>query len=209
MGVEVSNPQYAVSSSPPEPSPWATTQPEHDHDLSAEWTNRPILSTEASPILAMTDVSFAVIESLSPETNYAQSVEVPGWQFPLDDEERSLVVGEILEYPRLQPGWDGSPDDIAPSSAAADQAATFVELLPAFVPVPQPSVAADGEIILFWEDDGLYIEVGFRGGEYLSYFAECLAEKVKGSTHVDQMFSSSDNLATFLIEAFTHGTVHV
>jgi hypothetical protein len=207
MGVEVSNPKYAVSSSPPEPSPWATTQP--DHGFPGEWTDLPFLANAASPILAMTNVSFAVVASSSPETNYAQSVQVPDWQFPLDDEERSLVVGEILEYPRLQPGWDGSPDDIAPSSAAADQAATFVELLPAFVPVPEASVAADGEIILFWKDDDLYIEVGFRGGEFFSYFADCKSGKVKGSTHVEQMFSSSDKLATFLIEAFTHGILHV
>ncbi len=195
---------FAVTKAPVEWSPWATTQHQYDY---GEWTTQPVPPSEASPVL-VTDVSFASLRTL-PETNYSQSIKLPDWPLPLDDEQRSLVVGEILEYPKLQVGWDGSPDDVPPSSASADQAATFVELLPAFVPVPEPSAAADGEIILFWRDPNLYVEVGFRGGDVYSYFAEGPSEKVKGSARVDAMFSSADALATFLIKAFTDGVVHL
>lgn len=203
-------PTFAVTSAPAEHAPWATTQNQYEFGSWNHWVNRPS-SDGASPILIATDVSIASVEALPPETNYAQSIRLDFYDpdMVVEDEERSLVVGEILDYPRLQPGWDGSPEDLPPSSIAADQAATFVELLPPFVPVPEPSVAADGEIILFWKDERIYVDVGFRGTDVYSYFAQTPERKIKGTSRVDEMFASSDDLATFLIETFCDGVLHV
>ena len=116
-------------------------------------------------------------------------------------DQKSLLVDTLLEYARLDNAWDGSYDDEIPSREAVFQASTYIEKLPHFLPLPEASVASDGEIILFWKDQDFYLDIGFRGRENIVYFGQAGDQKIKGNQAFTDIFSSSDKLATFLISA--------
>lgn len=86
-------------------------------------------------------------------------------------ERRFRLERELNEYAALEPGWDG-PGSVAPASAAIREAVAFVRCLPPSSLAPEPMVAADGEVGLFWRCGGAFIDVGFRGKGTLSYYAE-------------------------------------
>ncbi len=86
-------------------------------------------------------------------------------------ERRPRLERELNEYAALEPGWDG-PGSIAPASAAIREAVAFVRCLPPSSLAPEPMVAADGEVGVFWRRGGAFIDVGFRGKGTLSYYAE-------------------------------------
>jgi hypothetical protein len=120
---------------------------------------------------------------------------------PAIRDQRSSLIDTLLGYASLDAAWDGSYDDKIPSTEAVFQASTYIEKLPHFLPLPEASVASDGEIILFWKDGDFYLDVGFRGNENIVYFGQTADAKVKGSQGFDDIFSSSDELASFLISA--------
>jgi hypothetical protein len=76
------------------------------------------------------------------------------------------IVNSYKNYPL---NWDGY-DGIAPSSETINNTLTFLEKLPYGVIEPRPGVSGDGEISLFWENDDIYIDIGFTGdGTYVLY----------------------------------------
>ncbi len=122
---------------------------------------------------------------------------------------RSNLLGTLREYAFLEDGWDGHPSDKAPSTEAVYQASNYIEKLPQFLPCPDVSVASDGEVIVFWRAHDLYVDVSFRGREHFTFFAKQAARKLKGSQIFGAAFSSSDELATLLLEAFERDEMHV
>lgn len=82
--------------------------------------------------------------------------------------ERSIadIVNSYKSYPF---NWDGY-DGIAPSAETINDALSFIDKLPYGVIEPRPGVSGDGEISLFWENDDIYIDIGFTGdGTYVLY----------------------------------------
>lgn len=76
------------------------------------------------------------------------------------------IISTYSTYPL---NWDGY-DGIAPSSETISDALSFIEKLPYGVVEPRPGVSGDGEISLFWENDDIYIDIGFLGdGTYVLY----------------------------------------
>jgi hypothetical protein len=88
-------------------------------------------------------------------------------------------------YPQ---GWN-RPETAAPSHAALEDAAHFVQSHD-FAALPLPSIGAadDGEINFWWESGGLYLDLGFCGDGSYSFYArlpdgtELLADHVPVST---------------------------
>lgn len=96
------------------------------------------------------------------------------------DIDRVAVYDEILSYRSLTDGWDGS-SSVAPTPAAINDALSFFKhLLPPNAPLPEPTVAADGEVGLFWSGPGIYVDIGFRGNGEISYYARVNGAIEKG-----------------------------
>lgn len=97
---------------------------------------------------------------------------------------RALLIEELRGYESLECGWDGASTDMIPSREAINEAIMFVEGLPPFIALPAPMVSNDGEVGLFWHDDALYLDVGFRGLGQCSFFGKVGIQKYKGRGHI-------------------------
>ena len=79
------------------------------------------------------------------------------------------VTEKINEFKFYEVNWDGY-EGIAASSETVNDAIKFINKLPSNTTVPRPGLSGDGEISLFWEDNGVYIDIGFFGdGKYTLY----------------------------------------
>ena len=77
-----------------------------------------------------------------------------------------------LEAFRSCPDSERWPASEWPSEIAFADARAFIELLLLrSIPLPYLSLADDGEINLFWQKDGVHIDLGFYGTGTYSYFA--------------------------------------
>ncbi|MBT0670786.1 hypothetical protein HT136_20680 [Novosphingobium profundi] len=101
-------------------------------------------------------------------------------------DERALLIDELRQYERLENGWDGADDDIAPSREAIDEAIHFVESLPPFVDLPEPMVSSDGQVGFFWHDANIYLDIGFRGQGECTFFGKSGNLKIKGKEAVNE-----------------------
>jgi hypothetical protein len=180
-------------------SPWAS-QPFREELESSRSINKSIVLTAAAAIWFI-GIPPAAAYQLPSNDEMKADVSSKDSAMPVVQDQRSLLIDTLLSYARLGPAWDGSYDDEIPSKEAVFQASTYIEKLPHFLPLPEASVASDGEIILFWKDEDFYLDVGFRGNENIVYFGQAAGEKVKGLQDFDNVFSSSDKLASFLISA--------
>jgi hypothetical protein len=181
-------------------SPWASNLPFREELEVSRSINRSIALTAAAAIWFIGVPAAAAYQAVSIDETKAD-VSLKDSAIPALRDQRSLLIDALLGYARLGPAWDGSYDDEIPSKEAVFQASTYIEKLPHFLPLPEVSVASDGEIILFWKDEDFYLDVGFRGKENIVYFGQTAGMKVKGMQGFDDIFSSSDKLASFLISA--------
>lgn len=181
-------------------SPWAISSPFKEELEESRSINRSIALTAAAAIWFVGIPPAAACQLGSTDMQKAD-VSAKEVAIPAAQDQRSLLIETLLGYSRLGHAWDGSEDDLTPSRESVFQASTYVEKLPHFLPLPEASVAADGEIILFWKDDDFYLDVGFRGNNNIVYFGQAAETKVKGVQDFHEVFSSSDKLASFLISA--------
>jgi hypothetical protein len=91
----------------------------------------------------------------------------------------ALLLGDCLEvlpilpdvsYRDLKDGWDGE-ESKKPNYDAIDDALSFIDLLPLGMELPEPMVAADGEVGFYWKKPNVYIDIGFKGNGKISYYA--------------------------------------
>lgn len=191
---------------------WSTIQSKQLLNSRNIWRHRSVRMKAAAALLIATNLPAPAVAVTTKDVSFAQTSTKTALECPQQDPsavDRSEIVAEILSYLLLEKGWDGGDNDLAPSPEAASQAIAFVEQLPSFASTPEPSVASDGEVILFWKSDHLYLDVGFRGKSEFSYFGTASGKKIKGVARFDQMFTSSDELATFLIESAVDAPVYV
>ena len=70
------------------------------------------------------------------------------------------------------PEDDRWPDAVWPDAQAFEDAQTFIRRLPLhLIPLPEISLADDGEINFLWQSDGVHVDLGFYGTGTCSYFA--------------------------------------
>lgn len=196
--------QLAMSTMPDRYSPWATQFQQELH--ASRSMNQSIALTAAAAIWAFGFPAAAeATKQTQPQLQPAPAIiSKDAFAQPRFDA-RSNLFATLREYASLDDGWDSSIDDLAPSAEALFQAYTYVEKLPNFLPSPDVSVSSDGEVIVFWREANFYADVSFRGNGQFSFFAKSSDKKLKGSQDFASVFSSSDALATLLIETFeTH-----
>lgn len=82
-----------------------------------------------------------------------------------------LLTSRLKAY-RDMPEEDRWPAADWPADRAFRDAHTFIGCLPlSSIPVPEISLADDGEINFLWENENVYIDLGFYGTGTYSYFA--------------------------------------
>lgn len=90
------------------------------------------------------------------------------------------VVSELGNYAALHDGWDGH-GSVAPSSNAIVAATDFLLALRNTSTIPEPTVAADGQVGLFWFSDAGYIDISFNESGHLNFFSSVAGVEAKGS----------------------------
>ncbi len=180
--------------------PWSASSYFRDELEISRTINRSIALTAVAAIW-VTGISAAAANQPTPEPEVRASIVKKGAKSPEAIDQRSVLVSTLLSYAHLGIAWDGSLGDKIPSIESVFQASEYLEKIPQFVPLPEVSVASDGEIILFWKRKDFYLDVGFRGHGDIVYFGQNGQNKVKGSVGFADIFSSSDELASFLISA--------
>jgi hypothetical protein len=181
-------------------SPWMSSFPLQEELELSRSINRSIALTAAAAIWFI-GIPPAAACQLKPSNETKADVSAKDFAIPAVQDQRSSLIDALLSYANLEHQWDGSLDDEIPSREAVFQAYTYIEKLPQFLPLPEASVASDGEIILYWKEKDFYLDIGFRGKESIVYFGQAETGKVKGVQEFHDIFSSSDNLASFLISA--------
>lgn len=76
---------------------------------------------------------------------------------------------------------EGTP----PSKAAFRDAAAFIELLPASMPLPSVYASGDAEVGFTWSGPGRFLEVAFRGDGYLRWAAAFGEHRPGGAIAID------------------------
>lgn len=82
-----------------------------------------------------------------------------------------LLRAELMgvEQTKENERWPGAD---WPAAQAFEDAYMFISCLPlATIPVPEVSLAEDGEINFLWSHDGVYVDLGFYGTGTFSYHA--------------------------------------
>jgi len=80
--------------------------------------------------------------------------------------------GEILSYINLTEGWDGY-EAIVPDEETINSALLFLNLIKVeLFPAPKAMLSNDGEVSLYWEAEGRYLEIGFDGENQFSYLID-------------------------------------
>lgn len=72
------------------------------------------------------------------------------------------LVRELAGYADLEPEWDGYSAEPA-NVDSITEARIFISSLPTGCPVPRSTIASDGEISLYWDKVGNYLEASFPG----------------------------------------------
>lgn len=82
------------------------------------------------------------------------------------------VIGEMLSYIDLTEDWDGY-GAISPDKETIHSALEFLELIRSeYFSAPKPMLSGDGEVSMYWESNGKYIEIGFDRKDQFSYLID-------------------------------------
>lgn len=119
---------------------------------------------------------------------------------------RILDIGELnwellrqLEKIKDTPEDERWPDAKWPTEQAFDDAEKFIGNLDPTIPAPHISLANDGEINFWWNDMGVYIDLGFYGTGSYSYYAK----DKEGEEYGDEEISASNGLPQEIMNLFT------
>jgi len=149
------------------------------------------------------------LASTAPKT---EGAEVSTLVFDQNDffvDDRALLIDEIRQYEALEAGWDGEPTDLAPHREAIYEAIQFVESLPPFADVPEPMVSSDGQVGLYWQNEKIYLDVGFRGRGECTFFGKSGKLRIKGKEPVLPSDPIPAEILTFLARSDQSGEVLV
>ena len=116
-------------------------------------------------IAAVESFSSEVVEEIAQASREDMIVSLP---------EPSPLLKLLVQLRMFQQTPEGErwPGAIWPNTQAFADARTFISRLPLNeIPLPEISLADDGEVNFFWKNDGVYIDLGFYGTGTCSYFA--------------------------------------
>ena len=116
-------------------------------------------------IAAVESFSSEVVEEIAQASREDMIVSLP---------EPSPLLKLLVQLRIFQQTPEGErwPGAIWPNTQAFADARTFITRLPLNeIPLPEISLADDGEVNFFWKNDGVYIDLGFYGTGTCSYFA--------------------------------------
>ena len=85
--------------------------------------------------------------------------------------DRSKLLDKIRSFSSYVDNWDGYGGHAASTQAVAN-ATAIVRLIPSNLPLPRAGLSGDGAISLFWESEGIFIDLGFYGNDAMTYYAE-------------------------------------
>lgn len=83
---------------------------------------------------------------------------------------QSHLADEIASYANLEVDWDGR-NSPPPLKGAIDNALLFLKRLPGTALPNGPLLETNGEVGLYWKEDGIYVDVTFDEN-HIYYFAE-------------------------------------
>ena len=110
--------------------------------------------------------------------------------------DKNKLIDKLYSYLDLGDDWDGYGGK-APSLKAILEATNFLKSLKTKV-LPYPMLSGDGEVGLYWEQDGYFVDIGFYGdGEY-SYYAEGPNLEPLSSDHSEVSMGLDAELEEFL-----------
>jgi hypothetical protein len=83
------------------------------------------------------------------------------------------ALAKIEEFRSRQDGWKG-PDSVGPTARTIEDAKTFAAVVLADVKIEPPHIglAADGEIVFFWQNPKITIDLTVAGDGTYAYFAK-------------------------------------
>ena len=142
-----------------------STVDKKEHDLQNKGVNSVIIPAILAGLLVtpLPNIPTNSTPSYTINTHYAKTGQLNETDFGRSNAD---IVNSYKSYPLNWDGYDGIP----PSAETISNALSFLEKLPYGVIEPRPGVSGDGEISLFWENDEIYIDIGFSGdGTYVLY----------------------------------------
>lgn len=83
---------------------------------------------------------------------------------------RESLKREIVAYGQYDNDWNG-PNTVGPTFDQIKAANSFVEAIPARLPLPRPMLSFNGEIGLYWDVSGGYAEASFEPDGNMSFFS--------------------------------------
>jgi len=89
--------------------------------------------------------------------------------------ESEKIIGELRQWQFLNEDWDGE-DASAPIAQSIKNAVDFVGLIRDSADLPQPMLHATGNVSLYWNDKGLYVDIEFLSDGRLAYFIKTVNE---------------------------------
>lgn len=148
----------------------------------AKWPRCDLQAIAPADIASMYAHGWLVPRARVEIEGYAKTNFIPAaiHQDNAEDEDRAAVFEELQAFYSLRDGWDG-PGSKAPSRDTVNEAVSFLnKALPQRLPMPDPTVDAEGEVGFFWRGANLYVDIGFKGKETISYYARIDGNVVKG-----------------------------
>lgn len=105
------------------------------------------------------------------------------------------LIRQVYEYLDLKDDWDGY-GGIVPTQKTVDNAIQWLKTMPELIPFPEPMLAGSGAIGFYWEDKGIYAEIGFTGDD--SFW--CYAEDTQGNEVGEDVIRIGDELPPELLK---------
>lgn len=86
-------------------------------------------------------------------------------------EEEKRLRKTLESYAHLTDNWDFE-GAVAPPKEAVEDAISFLHARPEDIPLPLPEVAGVGDVGVYWDANGIFVEVQFGGDRKYSFYAE-------------------------------------
>jgi hypothetical protein len=107
--------------------------------------------------------------------------------FDANSESLDALVNQLVEYLDLKEGWDGYEGAVPQTEAIAGAIDLANAISKKGFNLPKPMLSSDGEVGLYWDQDGYFVDAGFHESRLFSYFAK--GEKI-GSIGEDDISPS-------------------
>jgi hypothetical protein len=123
-------------------------------------------------------------------------------KLPIDNVAKTVEVDkltkQLFDYLNLKEDWDGY-GGVVPTAKTINDTIQFVKTLPQIIPLPEPMIAGSGAIGLYWDNKGIYAEIGFEGdGTFW-----CYAEDAFGNEAGEDSIQVGDELPIELLNILT------